>query len=67
MDHHAEVASVREQVSILADQVVHLVDMIARQDQAGRDSAAAQEKLAVLESLMWRLHARHSRLKAILH
>ena len=47
MDRHAEAVSVREQVSILADQVVHLVDLIARQDRAGRDSAAAQKKLAV--------------------
>lgn len=67
MNRHAEIAIVREQVSVLADQVVHLVDLISRQDRAGRDSAAAQEKLAVLESMMWRLHARHTRLKAILH
>ena len=67
MSRDAEITTLREQVSILADQVVHLVDMISRQDRAGRDSAAAQEKLAVLESLMWKLHARHTRLKASLH
>ncbi len=67
MNRDAELASMREQVSILADQVVHLVDLISRQDPAGRDSVAAHEKLAVLESLMWKLHARHTRLKAILH
>jgi len=67
MSRDAELANVREQVSILAGQVVHLVDLISRQDRAGRDSVAAQEKLAVLESLMWKLHARHTRLKAILH
>ncbi len=67
MNRDAELANMREQVSILADQVVHLVDLISRQDRAGRDSVAAHEKLAVLESLMWRLHARHTRLKAILH
>jgi hypothetical protein len=67
MNREAELATVREQVSILADQVVHLVDMISRQDQAGRDSKPAQEKLEVLETLMWKLHARHSRLKNLLH
>jgi hypothetical protein len=67
MSREAELASVREQVSILADQVVHLVGMISRQDEAGRDSVPAQEKLAVLESLMWKLHARHTRLKSMLH
>jgi hypothetical protein len=67
MSREAELATVREQVSILADQVVHLVDMISRQDQAGRDSTPAQEKLEVLETLMWKLHARHSRLKNLLH
>jgi len=67
MSREAELATVREQVSILADQVVHLVDLISRQDRAGRDSTPAQEKLAVLESLMWRLHARQKRLKTTLH
>jgi hypothetical protein len=67
MNRDAELANVREQVSILADQVVHLVDLISRQDRAGRDSSAANDKLAVLEGLMWRLHARHKRLKASLH
>ncbi len=67
MSREAELATVREQVSILADQVVHLVEMISRQDRAGRNSVAAQEKLAVLESLMWKLHARQTRLKKHLH
>ncbi len=67
MSREAELATVREQVSILADQVMHLVDMISRQDRAGRDSTAAQEKLAVLENVMWKLHARQTRLKQRLH
>lgn len=67
MSREAELATVREQVSILADQVMHLVDMISRQDRAGRDSSAAQEKLAVLENVMWKLHARQTRLKQRLH
>jgi hypothetical protein len=63
MSREAELAIVREQVSILADRVVHLVDLISRQDRAGRDTGPAHEKLEVLETLMWKLHARHSRLK----
>lgn len=64
MSREAELASVRQQVSILADQVVQLVDVISRQGMAGRDTGPAEDKLAVLECLMWRLHARHNRLKA---
>ena len=67
MDRRTESASVREQVSVLADQVGHLISLISDQDSAGSDSAAAQERRAVLESLMWLLQARHTRLKAILH
>lgn len=67
MDRRADSANVREQVSVLADQVEHLIDLISHQDSAGRNSAAAQENRAVLESLMWQLHARHTRLKARLH
>ena len=51
-----ELTSVREQVGILAEQVVRLLDMISRQDENGVDSALAEEKLAVLETLMWKLH-----------
>ena len=67
MDRRTESANVREQASVLADQVEHLIGLIFDQDSAGRDSAAAQERRAVLESLMWRLQARHTRLKPILH
>jgi hypothetical protein len=67
MDRRTESANVREQASVLADQVEHLIGLICDQDSAGRDSAAAQERRAVLESLMWLLQARHTRLKAILH
>jgi len=59
-----EISAVREQVSLLAEQVGTLLDVIARQGQRGANTQPAEEKLAVLESLMWKLHARHSRLKA---
>lgn len=64
MSREDELASVREQVGILAEQVGRLLEVISRQGEAGADSALAEEKLAVLETLMWKLHARQSRLKA---
>ena len=67
MTTEAQLASVRLQVSILADQVVSLVEVISRQAEAGRDVTAAREKLDILEGLMWKLHARHGRLKNLPH
>ena len=64
MSQENELAHVREQVGILAEQVGRLLDIIGCQDGKGADTAPAEEKLAVLESLMWKLHARHNRLKA---
>lgn len=61
---HAELAQVREQVGILAEQVGRLIDVIACQDARGQDTGLAEEKLEVLETLMWKLHKRQSRLKA---
>jgi len=60
----AELAQVREQVGILAEQVGRLVDVIACQDARGQDTGMAEEKLEVLETLMWKLHRRQSRLQA---
>lgn len=54
-----ELAAVREQVGILAEQVGRLVDVIAR----GVDTGLAEQKLEVLETLMWKLHQRQVRLK----
>jgi len=59
-----ELARVREQVGILAEQVGRLIDVISCQDARGEDTGMAEEKLEVLETLMWKLHQRHSRLKA---
>lgn len=67
MTPEAQLASVRLQVSILADQVVSLVEVISRQAEAGRDVTAAREKLDILECLMWKLHARQGRLKNLPH
>ncbi len=64
MSREDELTSVREQVGILAEQVGRLLDVISSQGENGRDSGLAEEKLAVLETLMWKLHARHNRLKS---
>lgn len=67
MSHEADLAAVRRQVSVLADQVVCLVDMISAQTAAGTNTDAARSKLDILEHLMWRLHARQGRLKNLLN
>ena len=64
MRRQNELALVREQVGILAEQVGRLIDVISCQDARGYDTGVAEEKLEVLETLMWKLHQRHSRLKA---
>lgn len=61
---HSELAQVREQVGMLAEQVGRLIDVIACQGARGQDTALAEEKLEVLETLMWKLHQRQTRLKA---
>ncbi len=60
-----ELAQVREQVGILAEQVGRLIDVIACQDARGEPTGLAEEKLEVLETLMWKLHQRQTRLKAV--
>lgn len=67
MRRETELAAVREQVSILAEQVFSLIDVISRQTEAGTDTLAARDKMVILENLMWKLHARQSRLKNLLH
>ena len=59
----AECDIVRGQVGVLAEQVGRLMDVISRQDQRGDDTGLAEGKMAVLESLMWKLHQRHMRLR----
>jgi len=64
MSREDELAQVREQVSILAEQVARLLDVVRVESDRGRDTQPAEEKLALLEALMWKLHRRHARLKA---
>jgi len=64
MTREEEISVVRDQVSILAEQVARLMDVISVRDSHGEDTKPAEEKLELLESLMWKLHRRHSRLKA---
>ena len=67
MSREAELAAVREQVSILAEQVFSLIDVISRQTEAGTGTDSARGKMDILENLMWKLHARQNRLKNLLH
>lgn len=64
MSREHEIAQVREQVGILAEQVGTLLDIISRKSSSSADTTTAEEKLEVLETLMWKLHRRQSRLKA---
>jgi hypothetical protein len=64
MSREEELSVVRDQVSILAEQVSRLMDVISIRESAGADTKPAEEKLELLESLMWKLHRRHTRLKA---
>jgi hypothetical protein len=64
MSREDEVAIVRDQVGILAEQVARLMDVISVRTSSGADTKAAEEKLELLETLMWKLNKRHKRLKA---
>jgi hypothetical protein len=64
MGHEDELRNVREQVSILAEQMARLTEIIASGNNSGRDMTMVEERLALLEALMWKLHRRHGRLKA---
>jgi hypothetical protein len=64
MSREDELAQVRDQVSILAEQVARLLDVVRVESDRGRDTQPAEDKLVLLESLMWKLHRRHTRLKA---
>lgn len=67
MSRETELAAVREHVSILAEQLFSLIEVISRQTEAGTDTVAARSKMDILENLMWKFHARQSRLKNFLH
>ncbi len=67
MSRDTQLATVRHQVSILAEQVFCLVDAISRQGEAGTDASATRNKMDVLETLMWKLRAQQNKLKRKLH
>ena len=64
MSREDELAIVRDQVSIVAEQAARLFDVINVRSARGWDVETYEEKLALLESMMWKLHRRQSRLKA---
>jgi hypothetical protein len=63
MSREDELALVRDQVSMLAEQVARLLEVISIRSSSGLDTSLAEEKLALIETLMWKLHRRHIRLK----
>ena len=67
MNHEAELATVREQVSTLTEQVFCLVEVISRQIGAGTDATTTRSKMDILENLVSKLYARQTRLKNLLH
>jgi hypothetical protein len=62
MSREDELASVREQVSILAEQVARLMDIISNRSGKGWNVEPYEEKLVLTETLMWKLHRRQMRL-----
>ncbi len=64
MTREDELALARDQVSMLAEQVARLMDIVSVRSASGGDVRPAEDKMEVLEGLMWKLHRRHSRLRA---
>jgi hypothetical protein len=62
MSREDELASLREQVSILAEQAARLMDVISVRARNGWTTRPYEEKLALVETLMWKLHRRQTRL-----
>lgn len=62
MSREDERATIREQVSILAEREIGLLDMISKRASRGVDTTSAEDKLALLETMMWKLHRRLTRL-----
>lgn len=64
MSRDEELAQVREQVGILAEQVGRLLDVMLRHEEESANARLAEDRMAVLEGLMWKLHQRHMRLRS---
>ena len=62
MSREDELAIVREQVSIVAEQAARLLEVISIRSNRGWSVERYEEQLARLETLMWKLHRRQSRL-----
>ncbi|HEX5007995.1 MAG TPA: hypothetical protein VFV70_12830 [Hyphomonadaceae bacterium] len=64
MSREDELAVVREQVSIVAEQAARMMDVIGVRSRQGWNVETYEEKLVQLEVMMWKLHRRQSRLRA---
>jgi hypothetical protein len=64
MSREDELAMVRDQVSIVAEQAARLFDVINIRANRGWNVRTYEEQLAQLEVMLWKLHRRLGRLKA---
>lgn len=64
MNREVELASLREQVSILAEQVTRLMEVISIRASRGWTTRSYEEQAELAETLLWKLHRRYMRLKA---
>ncbi len=64
MHREAELASLREQVSILAEQVTRLMEVISIRASRGWTTKTYEEQAELAEALLWKLHRRYMRLKS---
>lgn len=67
MRRDADLATVRQQASLLAEEVVSLVDVISRRTEPDTDAGTARSKADILEQLLTQLDARQTRLKNLPH
>ncbi|MBI1361718.1 MAG: hypothetical protein GC155_15680 [Alphaproteobacteria bacterium] len=57
MNRPARSDILHQKISLLAEHMARLIEMLDRSAAAGRDVTAMEEKMAVLEGMLWRLHA----------
>lgn len=71
MRREADLATVRHQVSMLAEQVVSLVDVISSQAGegavAGAQTGMTRSQIDILEHLLGKLRQRQARLRTLLN
>lgn len=59
-----ELAAVRERMRLQAEQVAHLMDMVAKCVASGGDPQLAEQRMHLCERLLWKHHRRLMQLQA---